>query len=46
MEPSLSTVELDVRHFTHENLPEIRQTLIDVHANAYADAMDFEFNQR
>ncbi|MFD8379812.1 GNAT family N-acetyltransferase [Streptomyces sp. NPDC059679] len=46
MEPNLSTVDLDVRSFTHEDLPEIRQTLIDVHADAYADAMDFEFNQR
>jgi hypothetical protein len=27
-------------------VPQIRQTLIDVHADAYADAMDDEFNQR
>ncbi|MEU4897083.1 GNAT family N-acetyltransferase [Streptomyces sp. NPDC044780] len=46
MEPSLSTTGVDVRHFTHADLPEIRQTLIDVHADAYADAMDDEFNQR
>ncbi|MEU0411741.1 GNAT family N-acetyltransferase [Streptomyces griseorubiginosus] len=44
MEPSLMAV--DVRRFTHTDLPNIRQTLIDVHADAYADAMDDEFNQR
>ncbi|TMU97386.1 GNAT family N-acetyltransferase [Streptomyces sp. DASNCL29] len=46
MEPSLSATGLDVRRFTHADLPEIRQTLIDVHADAYADEMDDEFNQR
>ncbi|MGW6414836.1 GNAT family N-acetyltransferase [Streptomyces sp. NPDC055055] len=46
MEPSLSTTELDVRHYTHDDLSQIRQTIIDIHADAYADAMDFEFNQR
>ncbi|MFF7649240.1 GNAT family N-acetyltransferase [Streptomyces sp. NPDC007983] len=46
MEPSLSAADLDVRHFTHADLPEIRQTLIDLHNDAYADAMDDEFNQR
>lgn len=37
---------VDVRRFTHKDLPIIRQALIDVHADAYADAMDDEFNQR
>ncbi|MGW4032785.1 GNAT family N-acetyltransferase [Streptomyces sp. NPDC004838] len=46
MEPSLNVAELVVRRFTHEDLPEIRQALIDIHADAYADAMDAEFNQR
>ncbi|MBP8535398.1 GNAT family N-acetyltransferase [Streptomyces sp. MK37H] len=46
MEPSLSATGLDVRRFTHADLPEIRQTLIDVHADVYADEMDDEFNQR
>jgi ribosomal protein S18 acetylase RimI-like enzyme len=46
MEPSLNAPELVVRRFTHEDLPEIRQALIDIHADAYADAMDFEFNRR
>ncbi|WP_411075202.1 GNAT family N-acetyltransferase [Streptomyces sp. cmx-4-7] len=46
MEPSVSATELDVRHYTHDDLAEIRQTIIDIHADAYADAMDFEFNQR
>ncbi|MFF3453723.1 GNAT family N-acetyltransferase [Streptomyces sp. NPDC002730] len=45
MEPSVSA-EFDVRHFSHDDLPHIRQALIDVHADAYADAMDDEFNQR
>lgn len=42
----MRAADLDVRHFTHDDLPEIRQTLIDVHGDAYADAMDDEFNQR
>ncbi|MEV5777113.1 GNAT family N-acetyltransferase [Streptomyces antimycoticus] len=46
MEPSLSATGLDVRHFTHADLPEVRQTLIDVHADALADEMDDPFNQR
>ncbi|MEU9222588.1 GNAT family N-acetyltransferase [Streptomyces sp. NPDC048376] len=46
MEASLSAADLDVRRFTHKDLPQIRQALIDVHADAYADAMDDEFNQR
>ncbi|MER7799148.1 GNAT family N-acetyltransferase [Streptomyces parvulus] len=46
MEPSLNAPELVVRHFTHKDLPEIRQALIDIHRDAYADAMDDEFNQR
>ncbi|AXG78069.1 GNAT family N-acetyltransferase [Streptomyces paludis] len=46
MEPSLSAAELDVRRFTHNDLPRIRQALIDVHADAYAEAMEDEFNQR
>ncbi|MCZ4507467.1 GNAT family N-acetyltransferase [Streptomyces sp. ActVer] len=36
----------DVRRFAHPDLPQIRQALIDVHDDAYADAMDDEFNQR
>lgn len=35
-----------LRHFTHADLPQIRQTLLDVHADAYADQMDDEFHQR
>ncbi|MET8830398.1 GNAT family N-acetyltransferase [Streptomyces sp. NPDC004610] len=42
----MSSAGLTVRRFTHADLPKIRQTLIDVHADAYADAMDDEFNQR
>jgi ribosomal protein S18 acetylase RimI-like enzyme len=43
MEPSLTT---ELRHFGHADLPRIRQDIIRVHADAYADAMDDEFNQR
>ncbi|WP_193514510.1 GNAT family N-acetyltransferase [Streptomyces griseoloalbus] len=46
MEPILSAADLVVRRYTHGDLPQIRQTLIDIHADAYADAMDDEFNQR
>ncbi|MFG2814901.1 GNAT family N-acetyltransferase [Streptomyces sp. NPDC048410] len=46
MEPSLNPPELVIRHFAHEDLPQIRQDLIDVHRDAYANAMNDEFNQR
>ncbi|MFI1941736.1 GNAT family N-acetyltransferase [Streptomyces purpureus] len=46
MEHSVSTATLELRHFGHDDLPKIRQTLLDVHADAYADAMDDEFTQR
>ncbi|MFE1465192.1 GNAT family N-acetyltransferase [Streptomyces nigra] len=38
---------IELRHYGKEGLPDgFRQMLIDVHADAYADAMDDEFNQR
>ncbi|MGW0776736.1 GNAT family N-acetyltransferase [Streptomyces sp. NPDC002835] len=37
---------LDLRHYSHADLGEIRQTLIVVHADAYADQMDDPFHQR
>ncbi|MFE9251450.1 GNAT family N-acetyltransferase [Streptomyces sp. NPDC007088] len=41
------TTVTDLRHYRHGSLPEgFRRMLIDVHADAYADAMDDEFNQR
>ncbi|MBA5225625.1 GNAT family N-acetyltransferase [Streptomyces griseoaurantiacus] len=46
MEPRVNAPELVVRRFTHEDLPGIRQALLDIHADAYADAMEDEFNQR
>jgi ribosomal protein S18 acetylase RimI-like enzyme len=46
MESILSAADLVVRRYSRDDLPKIRQTLIDVHADAYADAMDDEFNQR
>jgi GNAT superfamily N-acetyltransferase len=42
----VSTVAVELRHFGHHDLPAIRQTLLDVHADAYADEMDDEFTQR
>lgn len=38
--------ELDLRHFSHRDLPAIRQTLIEVHAEAQGDERDNEFNQK
>lgn len=46
MELILSAADPVVRRYSHDDLPKIRQTLIDVHADAYADVMDDEFNQR
>ncbi|MDX3298562.1 GNAT family N-acetyltransferase, partial [Streptomyces scabiei] len=41
------TSVIDLRQYQHGNLSEdFKQTLIDVHADAYADAMEDEFNQR
>jgi GNAT superfamily N-acetyltransferase len=37
--------DLHVRHFAHDDLPQIRQTLLDVHDDVYADSTD-EFDQR
>jgi ribosomal protein S18 acetylase RimI-like enzyme len=34
-----------VRHYTHDDLAQIRQTIIDIHADAYADNMT-EFDER
>ncbi|MGW5349297.1 N-acetyltransferase family protein [Streptomyces sp. NPDC004031] len=36
---------LDLRHYTHDDLPRIRQTILDVHAAAYAGDMT-EFDER
>lgn len=41
----MPVTDLAMRHYTHADLPRIRQTLIDVHAAAYADQMG-EFAQR
>ncbi|MFD4790200.1 GNAT family N-acetyltransferase [Streptomyces sp. NPDC058459] len=41
------TSSLTLRHYTHEDLPEIRQTLIDVQRDVYADVIeDDEFRQK
>ncbi|MFJ5608121.1 GNAT family N-acetyltransferase [Streptomyces sp. NPDC093221] len=37
---------IELRPFTSDDLPTVRQLLIDVHADAYADQMDDEFHQR
>lgn len=41
---SIGTIEL--RTFTHDDLPAIRQVLLDVHSDAYADQLHDEFVQR
>lgn len=46
MECLLTTTAIAIRYFGHDDLPMIRQTLLDVHADAYADEMDDEFTQR
>jgi GNAT superfamily N-acetyltransferase len=46
MESSVTRV-IDLRHYGKGSLPEdFKQMLVEVHADAYADAMDDEFNQR
>jgi GNAT superfamily N-acetyltransferase len=45
MEHPLTTA-IDLRHYGHDDLPDIRQTLLDVHADAYADRIHEEFVQR
>jgi ribosomal protein S18 acetylase RimI-like enzyme len=46
MEPSMTTAPvLEVRHYGHDDLPRIRQTLLDVHDDVYADSTD-EFDER
>jgi len=37
---------LDVRRYTTEDLPEIRQAILDIHADAYAGVKDDPFVQR
>ncbi|MET9605316.1 GNAT family N-acetyltransferase [Streptomyces sp. NPDC006512] len=37
---------LHLRHYTHADLSGIRQTLLDVHADSYADDLDDPFTQR
>ncbi len=43
---ALIAADLDVRHFTHEDLPQIRQTLIDLHAEAQGADRDDEFKKK
>lgn len=40
------TSALELRHYRHDDLPDIRQTLLDVHADVYAAEMEDEFNQK
>ncbi|MFG2332859.1 GNAT family N-acetyltransferase [Streptomyces sp. NPDC048604] len=42
----MTTAPAELRHYTHTDLARIRQTLLDVHADAYADQMDDEFTQQ
>lgn len=48
MEPSLKTADaLELRYFGHDDLPDIRQTLVGMHADVHADQMDDdEFRQK
>ncbi|MEU9412514.1 GNAT family N-acetyltransferase [Streptomyces sp. NPDC048281] len=41
----MTTATVELRHYGHDDLLEIRQTLLDVHADAYADDMT-EFDER
>ncbi|WP_329179132.1 GNAT family N-acetyltransferase [Streptomyces sp. NBC_01477] len=41
----MMTAILDVRHYTHDDLAQIRQTILNIHADAYADNMT-EFDER
>ncbi|SHM46678.1 GNAT family N-acetyltransferase [Actinacidiphila paucisporea] len=41
----MTTPILDVRHYTHDDLALIRQTILDIHADAYAENMT-EFDER
>ncbi|UQA95700.1 GNAT family N-acetyltransferase [Streptomyces halobius] len=45
MEHPVTTATVELRHFVHDDLPQIRQTLLDVHADAYANDMT-EFDER
>ena len=38
--------DLDVRRFSHDDLQRIRQTIIDIHADAQGEAMQDDFHQR
>lgn len=41
----MTAADVELRHYTHEDLADIRPTLLDVHAEVYADDRD-EFHQR
>jgi ribosomal protein S18 acetylase RimI-like enzyme len=46
MEPYMTTAAaLDLRNYTHDDLAGIRQTILDIHADAYAGDMT-EFDER
>ncbi len=40
------TATIELRRYTHDDLDEIRDVLLEVHADAYAAQMDDPFNQR
>ncbi|MER5969690.1 GNAT family N-acetyltransferase [Streptomyces sp. NPDC002055] len=42
----MTTADVALRHYTHDDLAQIRQTLLDVHADAYAARAEEEFVQR
>ncbi|MET7784747.1 GNAT family N-acetyltransferase [Streptomyces mirabilis] len=46
MEPTVSAAGLDIRRFGHDDLPQIRQTIIDLHAAAAGPDRDDDFKKK
>ncbi|MFG2580426.1 GNAT family N-acetyltransferase [Streptomyces malaysiensis] len=46
MEPTVSAAGLDIRHFGHDDLADIRQTIIDLHAAAAGPDRDDDFKKK
>ncbi|AQS68556.1 GNAT family N-acetyltransferase [Streptomyces pactum] len=46
MEPTVSAADLDIRRFGHDDLPRIRQTIIDLHAEAAGSDRDDDFKKK
>ncbi|MFD4261787.1 GNAT family N-acetyltransferase [Streptomyces sp. NPDC058534] len=46
MEPTVSVADLDIRRFGHDDLPQIRQAIIDLHAEAAGPDRDDDFKKK